>query len=136
MLGLAAGLPDALVGFAPHLGGALGLRLDDRPQPPRQPLAAAGVQQDRVQDGAEHVVLALVERSVADPHRSGTRVAGQVVAGGLGQVAPAVDPVHDLQRAVSVGSRSATNCMNSSASQSRFRKCSACNVKVVSRIQV
>ena len=55
-----------------------------------------------VQHRAEHVVLALVERSVADPHRSGTRVAGQVVAGRLGEVAAAVDPVHDLQRAVAV----------------------------------
>ena len=99
VLGLAAGLPDALVGFAPHLGGAPGLRLHDRPQPPRQALAASRVQQDGVQDGAEHVVLALVERAVADPHRSGARVAGQVIAGGLRQVAPAVDPVHDLQRA-------------------------------------
>jgi len=33
-------------------------------------------------------------------------------------------------------STSATNCMNSSASQSRFSQCSACRVKVVSRIQV
>ena len=33
VLRLAAGLPDALVGLAPHRGGALGLGLDDRPQP-------------------------------------------------------------------------------------------------------
>ncbi len=60
------------------------------------------VQQDRVQHGAEDVVLALVERSVADPDRPGTRVPGQVVPGGLGQVASTVDPVHDLQRTVGV----------------------------------
>jgi len=60
------------------------------------------VEQDGVQHGAEHVVLALVERSVADPYRSGTRVTWQIIAGGLGQVAPAVDAVHDLQRAVLV----------------------------------
>ena len=103
VLGLAAGLPDPLVGLAPHARGSLGLRLDDRPQAPRQPLAAAGVQQDRVQRGAEHVVLALVEGAVADTHRARPDVAGEVVARRLGEVAAAVDAVHDLQRAVGVG---------------------------------
>jgi hypothetical protein len=32
-------------------------------------VAASGMEQDGVQHGAEHVVLALVERSVADPYR-------------------------------------------------------------------
>ena len=82
---------------------ALGLRLHDRPQPPRQPLAAAGVQQDRVQRRAEDVVLALVEGAVADPHGARAGVAGEILARGLGQIAAAVDPVHDLQRAVLVG---------------------------------
>jgi hypothetical protein len=36
----------------------------------------------------------------------------------------------------SVGSMSATNSMNSSASQSSRSQCRACSVKVVSRIQV
>ena len=57
----------------------------------------------RVQHRAEDVVLALVERAVADPHRVRALVAGELVARGLGQVAPAVDAVHDLQRAVGVG---------------------------------
>ena len=100
MLGLAASLPDALVGLAPDPGRALGLGLDERPEPPRQTLAALGVEQDRVERGAEDVVLALVESAVADPDRSCARVAGEVVARGLGQVAPTVDPVHDLQGAV------------------------------------
>ena len=100
MLGLAAGLPDALVGVAPHRGGALGLGLDERPQAPGQALAAPGVEQDRVQHRAVDVVLALVPGPVADPHRAGPGVAGQVVARRLGQVAAAVDPVHDLQAAV------------------------------------
>ncbi len=82
---------------------AFGLRLYDRPQPPRQALAAAGVQQDRVKRGAVDVVLALVEGAVADPHGARAGVAGEVIAGGLGQVAPPVDPVHDLQRPVLVG---------------------------------
>ena len=61
-----------------------------------------GVQQDRVEHGAEHVVLPLVERAVADPHRAGAGVAGEVVARRLRQVAAPVDAVHDLQRAVLV----------------------------------
>ena len=102
MLGLAARLPDALIGLAPDRGRALGLRLHDRPKPARQPLAAPCVQQDRVERRAEHVVLALVEGAVADPHRAGAGVAREVVARGLGQIAAPVDPVHDLQRAVPV----------------------------------
>ena len=103
MLGLAAGLPDALIGALPDARGALGLRLDDRPQPPRQPLAAPRMEQDRVQHRAEDVVLALVEGAVADPNRTGSGVAGELVPRGLGEVAAAVDPVHDLQRPVLVG---------------------------------
>ncbi len=60
----------------------------------------AGVEQDRVEHRAEDVVLALVERAVADPHGPRAGVAGEVVTGRLGQVATAVDPVHDLERAV------------------------------------
>ncbi len=103
VLRLAARLPDPLVGLAPHARRALGLALDDRPQPPRQPLAAARVHQHRVEHGAEHVVLALVEGAVADPHRPRARVPGEVVARALREVAAPVDPVHDLQRAVLVG---------------------------------
>src|SRR6185437_6964176 len=66
---LAASLPDPLVRLAPDLDGALRLALHDRPQPPRQPFAAARVQEDRVEHGAEDVVLALVPRAVPDPHR-------------------------------------------------------------------
>ena len=103
MLRLAAGLPDALVGLAPDLGGALGLRLHDRPQPPGQALAVHRVLEDRVEHGAEDVVLALVKRAVADPHRVRARIAREILTEGLGQVAAAVDPVHDLQPAVAVG---------------------------------
>src|SRR3954465_8054964 len=59
-------LPDPLVRLAPHRRGALSLGLHDRPQPPRETLAAARVQQNRVQDSAEYVVLALVEGAVAN----------------------------------------------------------------------
>ena len=100
MLRLAARLPDPLVRLSPDLRRALGLRLHDRPEAARQPLAVARVEQDRVEDGAEDVVLPLVERAVSDSHGPGARVAGQVVARRLVQIAPAVDAVHDLQRAV------------------------------------
>ena len=102
MLRRPAGLPDPLVGLAPDLRGALGLRLDDRPQPLRQPLALAGVEQDRVEHRAEDVVLALVVGAVADPHGACAGVAREVVEGRLRQVTATVDPVHDLQRAVAV----------------------------------
>ena len=103
VLRLAARLPDPLVGLTPHARRALGLALDDRPQPPRQPLAAARVQQHRVEHRAEHVVLALVEGAVADPDGPSARIPGEVVARALREIAAPVDPVHDLQRAVLVG---------------------------------
>ena len=103
MLRLAARLPDALIGLAPDLGRALGLRLHDRPQPPRQALAVHRVLEDRVEHRAVDVVLTLIEGAVADPHRVRAGVAGELLAERLGQVAPAVDPVHDLQPAVAVG---------------------------------
>ena len=102
MLRLPARLPDPLVGLLPDLGGARGLGLHDRPQSPRQPLAPARVQEDRVERGAEDVVLPLIERPVPDPDGMGARVPGELVPGRFGQVATAVDPVHDLQPAVRV----------------------------------
>ena len=102
VLRLAPRLPDPLVGLPPHGGRALGLRLDERPEPAREALAAPGVEEDRVEGGAEDVVLALVEGAVADPDRPGAGVPAQVLQRRLGQVAPAVDPVHDLQGAVLV----------------------------------
>src|SRR2546421_4996783 len=97
------GLPDALVGLAPYAGRALRLRLHDRPQASRQALAAPRVQQDRVQRGAVDVVLALVVGPVADPHRMRPGIARELLAERLRQIAPAVDPVHDLQRPVLIG---------------------------------
>ena len=46
---------------------------------------------------AEHVGLALVDGAVADPDRAGAGVPGQVVELALGQPAPTVHAVHDLQ---------------------------------------
>ena len=100
--GLAPRLPDALVGPLPHVRRARGLGLHDRPEPAGEPLAAPGVEEDGVQHGAEHVVLALVERTVADAHRASPGVAAEMVEGGLLQVAASVDAVHDLHRTVGV----------------------------------
>jgi hypothetical protein len=84
VLRLPASLPDALVGMPPDVGGALRLRLNDRPQPPRQPLAAVRVEQDRVERRAEDVVLALIEGAVADSHRPGPRVPRELFPRRLG----------------------------------------------------
>src|SRR6185295_16404233 len=47
----------------------LGQRLYERPEAPRQPLAAARMQQNRVECGTEDIVLPLIEGAVADAHR-------------------------------------------------------------------
>ena len=99
---LAARLPDALIGVLPDRRGALGLCLHERPEAPRDPLAAAAVQQDRVERRAEDVVLALVERAVADADGIGAVVPGEILAHRFGQFSATVDPVHDLQSAIVV----------------------------------
>ena len=100
VLGLAPRLPDALVGLAPHRGGARGLGLDERPQPRgRRSLRRVW---SRIESSTAPYTsfCRWFAGTVADAHGPGPGVAGQVVAGRLGQVAPAVDPVHDLQAAV------------------------------------
>src|SRR5262249_10443375 len=103
MLRLAAGLPDALVGVAPNTGGALRLRLDDRPEPAWQALVPPRMEQDRVEDGAEAVVLTLTRGGIAPANRACTCVAREVVSHRFRQFAAAIDAVHDLQRTVLVG---------------------------------
>src|SRR4029077_11702536 len=83
VLRFAPRLPDPLVGLAPDLRRALGLGLYERPEAPRQPLAAACVQQNRVECGTEDIVLPLIEGAVADAHRPCSCVAGHLVARGL-----------------------------------------------------
>ncbi len=98
MLGLAARLPDPLVGMGPGGDRRFDLVADQLPVGRR-----AGstqrllVQVDRVEQGAPDVVLALVVGAVADPHRARPAVAAEVVERALGQVLLAADPVHDLQ---------------------------------------
>src|SRR5262249_2352066 len=100
MLWLAASLPDTLVGVAPDTAGALRLRLDDRPEPAWQALVSPGMEQNRVEDGAEDVVLALTIGGIAHANRARTCVAREVVPRRFVQLATTIDAVPDLQRAV------------------------------------
>ena len=88
MLGLAARLPDPLVGMRPGVDRRLDLLADQlavgRGAGSAQRLL---VQVDRVQQRTPDVVLALVEGAVADPHRLRAAVAAQVVERALGQLA-------------------------------------------------
>ncbi len=59
--------------------------------------AAALVDGDRVEQHPPHVVLVLVEGTVADAHRARVPVPGEVVERVLGEIGLAADPVHDLQ---------------------------------------
>ena len=104
VLRLAPRLPDPLIRLRPTR------RWRTRPGPATIGHSRRGrrwlrtrVQEDRVEHGAVDVVLALVERAVADPDRTGAGVPAEVIERRLGQVAPPVDAVHDLQRAVVVG---------------------------------
>ena len=102
MAGLATRLPDALVGLLPHLRSARHLVDQDRPQPLGDVVSLLGVQVDGVEHRAVDVVLALVVGAVADAHRTRPLVALEVIERGLGELLLALDPVHDLQRAVLV----------------------------------
>ena len=100
--GLAARLPDPLVGLPPRRRGALDLVGEHRPQALGDVVALLGVQVDRVEHRPVDVVLALVVGAVADAHRARALVALEVVERRLLEVLLALDPVHDLQRAVLV----------------------------------
>src|SRR5215471_8084324 len=60
----------------------------------------AGVEQNRVEDRAEDIVLTLVPGAVSDANWTSSRVTGEVVARRLGEIAAAIDAIHDLQGAV------------------------------------
>src|SRR4029450_7140401 len=83
-------------------GGPAALRPHKWPEPARQALAPRRVQQDRVEHGAEDVVLALVEGAIADAHRARALVPGELAARRLLEIPAPVDAVHDLQGAVAV----------------------------------
>ena len=100
---------------------ALGLRLHQRPQSPRQTLAAAHVQEDGVEGNAEDVVLALIGGAVADPDGVRPGIAGELLTERLGEISASVDAVHDLQGAVFVAPEVGDELDASSASQPRLR---------------
>jgi hypothetical protein len=70
---LSARLPDALVGITPDAGSAFGLRLNDRPEAPQQALVSAGVEQDRVGNGSEDIILSLTKGCATDHLRERKR---------------------------------------------------------------
>ncbi len=77
----------------------LDLLLEQRPQRLGDALAGTDVEVHRVEHGAPpDVVLLLIERPVADTHRTGAVVAGQMVEFGFLERALAADAVHHLQR--------------------------------------
>src|SRR5215467_9161088 len=100
MLRLAAGLPDALVGVAPDTGSALRLRLDDRPESAWQALVPPGMEQNRVEDRAEDVVLMLTKGGITHANRTRTCITREILPRRFGQFATAIDAVHYLQRTV------------------------------------
>jgi hypothetical protein len=93
------------------------------------------VQEDRVEDRAEDVVLALVEGAVSDPDRLAPRSL-RARRGRLRQVPPAVDPVHDLQGAVLVRLQVGDELHELVRLPVEVEEVQACRVKVESRIQV
>ena len=103
VLQLAADLPDPGVGLPPVLQRLVDLLVQDRPDPSVDVVGGLEVQVDRVQQGAPDVVLVLVVRGVADPHRTRVGVAGQVIELVLLQLLLAADAVHDLQVLVPAG---------------------------------
>jgi hypothetical protein len=103
VLGIPAHLPDPAVGLAPVLHRALDLVDDDRPDLLGHLVAGLRVQVDRVQQGAPHVVLALVVGAVADAHGLRALVAREVVERLLLQHPLPADAVHDLQVVLGLG---------------------------------
>ena len=100
---LPAHLPDPGVGLAPVLERLAHLLLQDRPDPVVEVVDGSGVQVHRVEQGAPHVVLLLGVGGVPDPHRTGVRVARQMVQLGLLELVLPTDAVHDLQVVVLLG---------------------------------
>ena len=101
MAGLRANFPDPVIGFPPMPHRLLDQLLDDRPQPPVEPVARLHVQVERVEHRTPHVVLSLCVGRVPDADRPSAFVAVQVVEGLLGDIPFAIHLVHDLQFLVS-----------------------------------
>ena len=92
-----ADLPDPVVRLVPVRGQLVDERALQRPALRRllEPAVAGVLEGDH--HLAEHVGLALVHGAVADAHRAGAGVAGEVVELALGELAATVDAVHDLE---------------------------------------
>ncbi len=97
--GRAAHLPDALVRDPPRGGGVSGELANDAPRPVVDGgVAEPQVPVDEMREPAPDVVLALVDRAIADAHGPRAFVAVEMVEGGLGQLPLPTDAIHHLQR--------------------------------------
>ena len=122
VLRLAARLPDALVGLAPDLGRALGLRLRRSAT-----AAAAAVRSSACAAGSSRAPRRTRRSGAGRTRRCRSAPAGRRRSP---ERSSRVDSVRSRRPSMpymicsdpsSFGSRSATNCMNSSASQSRLQ---------------
>ena len=95
----AAHLPDPLVGLVPVLAEPVGQRRELHPAVVRDRPAVLVEQVDGVHQLAVDVELELVVGAVSDAYRLRAPIALEVVERLLGQLAPPVDRVHDLERA-------------------------------------
>src|SRR5829696_2737647 len=93
-------LPDSLIFASPVVADPVDQPAQVSPQLVPDGVAVLVVEIDRVHQLAVDVQLQLVVGTVADPDRPRAPVALQVLQGLLGEVAPPIYAVHELQRAV------------------------------------
>src|SRR5207253_8436335 len=99
---LALEFPDAVVRLAAQLPDPIGEALDDVPELGRDKATLALINRHAVDDGAEHIELALAGGPIANPNRAGAVEAGQMLEVLLRQVRVTVHPVDDLHGEVMV----------------------------------
>ena len=137
MLRFAARLPDSLVRFAPDCRGALGLATRRWATTFGGAAGCAGCAAGSSRAAAPKTSFCRWSNAPF-PIRTGRAPAYPVSSSRVDSVRsrrPSM-PYMICSPPSLLGSRSAMNCMNSSASQSKFMKCRACKVNVESRIQV
>jgi hypothetical protein len=98
-----AGLPDPLVGAAPVCTHPIEQRAEVGPEVGGDGRPVLVGEVHRIHQLAVDVELELIEGAVADADGPRAAVPVEVVERVFGQVAPAVDPVHDLQGSVPAG---------------------------------
>ena len=95
--GLVTHLPDPLIRETPRPSRHVGDAGQERSVLRTQVTSRLGEEVAGVEDLAVGVELDLTRRAVADPHRDGAAVTGELIEGHLGKMAGPRDPIHDLQ---------------------------------------